>query len=145
MEFNYFDFNYAIREHDYIIKKSGGLNGIKDLGTLKATLEFVKNDIYYPELEDKVSYLFYSINKNHVFMDGNKRSSIALSAYFLELNGFDSVVSLFINKMENVAVDVADNIIDRDLLYEIISSLIYEDDLSYELKLKLITAKQNHQ
>ena len=66
--------DYAVREHDYIIKNSGGLTGIKDSGALKATLDFVKNDIFYPEY--KVAYLFYSINKNHAFSDGNKRSSI---------------------------------------------------------------------
>jgi death-on-curing protein len=142
MEFIYFSFEYAIREHDYIIEKSGGLNGAKDLGALKATLDFVKNDIYYPELEDKVAYLFYSINKNHAFNDGNKRSSIALSAYFLEINGFDYVVDNFIDRMENIAVDLANNLIERDLLHQIVYSLIYEDDLSYELKLKIINAKQ---
>lgn len=147
MEFIYFSFEYAIREHDYIIENSGGLSGAKDLGALKATLDFVKNNNYYPELEDKVAYLFYSINKNHAFNDGNKRSSIALSAYFLEINGFDHVVDNFIDRMENVAVDVADNVIERELLHEIIYSLIYEDDFSYELKLKIINAKiqvRNH-
>lgn len=144
MAFIYFDFEYAIKEHDYIIEKSGGLNGAKDLGALRATLDFVKNDLYYPELEDKVAYLFYSINKNHAFNDGNKRSSIALSAYFLEINGFDSIVSSFIARIENIAVDVADNIIDRELLKDIITSLLYEEDLSYELKLRIINAKQKH-
>lgn len=141
MNFIYFDFQYAIKEHDYIIEHSGGLTGAKNLGLLHATLDFVKEDSYYPELEDKVSYLFYSVNKNHVFNDGNKRSSIALSAYFLEINGLGYIVSKFIELMENIAVDVADNIIDRDLLKEIITSIIYEEDFSYELKLKIIQAK----
>lgn len=141
MYFIYFDFEYAVKEHDYIIEHSGGLSGAKDLGQIHATLDFVQDDNYYPELEDKVSYLFYSINKNHAFNDGNKRSSIALSAYFLEINGLGRLVSKFINLMENVAVDVADNIIDRDLLIEIITSIIYEEDFSYELKLKIIEAK----
>lgn len=143
MAFIYFDYEYAVKEHDYIILYSGGLIGAKDLGNLHATLDFVKNDMYYPELEDKVSYLFYSINKNHAFNDGNKRSSIALSAYFLEINGLGHIASKFIELMENVAVDVADNIIDRDLLKEIITSIIYENEYSYELKLKIITAKEN--
>lgn len=141
MAYIYFDFDYAVKEHDYIIKHSGGLTGSKDLAQLLATLDFVQDDNYYPELEDKVSYLFYSINKNHAFNDGNKRSSIALSAYFLEINGFNHVVSKFIALMENIAVDVADNRIDRELLKEIITSIIYEDDYSYELKLKIIGAK----
>ena len=50
-------------------------------------------------------------------------------------------MSKFISSTENVAVDVADNIIDRDLLKEIIASIIYEEDFSYELKLKIIEAK----
>ncbi|WP_228479203.1 hypothetical protein [Flavobacterium soyangense] len=44
-------------------------------------------------------------------------------------------------EVENIAVDVADNAIDRDLLFEIISSFIYEDDFSIELKMKIIEAK----
>ena len=46
--------------------------------------------------------------------------------------------------MENSVVDVADNIIDRELLFELISSLIYETEFSEELKVKLIHAKLNH-
>jgi death-on-curing protein len=130
---------------DYIIEHSGGLKGSKDLNLLRSTLEFVKNDDYYPEFEDKVSYLFYSINKNHAFNDGNKRSSIALSAYFLEINGLGYIVSKFIKLMENIAVDVADNLIDRELLKEIITSIIYDEDFSYELKLKIIDAKTKNE
>jgi len=141
MAYIYFDFEYAIKEHDYIIEHSGGLRGGKNLGLLHATIEFVQDDGYYPEIEDKVCYLFYSINKNHAFNDGNKRSSIALSAYFLEINGLGYIVSKFIDMMENIAVDVADNVIDRELLKEIIAAIIYEEELSYELKLKIINAK----
>lgn len=54
------------------------------------------------------------------------------------------MVSKFIKSMENVAVDVADNIIDRALLKEIIASVIYEDDFSYNLKLKIIKAKMEN-
>ena len=85
--------------------------------------------------------MFYAINKGHTFSDGNKRSSIALSIYFMEVNGYDFVVSKFIVEMENIAVDVADNRIDKDLLAEIITSILYEDDYRDELKLKLIDAK----
>ena len=104
---------------------------------------FTPPDLYYYSLEDKLTHLFFSVNKNHSFQDGNKRSAIALSAYFLEINNCDFVVSRFIKEMENLAVDVADNLIDKDLLFEIITSLIYEDDYSEELKIKIINAKQN--
>jgi len=138
MTFLYFTTEYAIKTHDKIIEISGGASGIKDLGNLESPLEHIQNDDYYPDFEDKITHLVFSINKNHAFTDGNKRSSIALGAFFLELNGLDSMVSKFIIEMENIAVYVADNKMDKDLLFEIITSIIYEEDYSEELKLKII-------
>lgn len=42
--------------------------------------------------------------------------------------------------MENIAVAVADNIIDKELLQEIIFSLINEEEYEEALKLKIIDA-----
>lgn len=141
MAFMYFDTVHAIEVHDEIINNSGGVLGILNIGLLESTLEHVQNDFYYPEIEHKLTHLFYSINKNHSFQDGNKRASIALSAYFLEINNCDFRVKRFISEMENIAVDVADNRIDKDLLFEIIHSIIYEDDYTEELKIKIINSK----
>ena len=44
--------------------------------------------------------------------------------------------------MENIAVTVADNIIDKNLLLEIIYSIINDEDYSEELKLKIVNALQ---
>lgn len=140
MDFHYFDIEHAINVHDDIIDKSGGLHGVINGGLLASTLEHVQNDFYYEGIIDKACHLFYSINKNHCFQDGNKRASIALTAYFLEINGLDYKVGQFIVKMENIAVYVADNKISRDLLYEIIDSIIYESDYSESLKLKIFKA-----
>lgn len=140
MGYLYFSVEYAIITHDTILQVSGGIFGIKDAGNLESPLEHIKNDDYYPELEDKITHLVFSVNKNHAFTDGNKRSSIALGAFFLELNGLERLVSKFIIEMENIAVLVADNIIDKDLLKEIITSLIYEDDYPESLKLKIFSA-----
>lgn len=141
MAFAYFDTAHAIEVHDEIINQSGGVLGILNINLLESVIEHVQNDLYYPDLEHKLTHLFYSINKNHSFQDGNKRASIALSAYFLEINNCSFRVEHFIAEMENIAVDVAENRIDKDLLYEIINSIIYDDDYSEELKLKIIHAK----
>lgn len=138
--FIYFDIQHAVKVHDDIIEKSGGAKGVLNIGLIESVLEHIQNDLYYPEIENKLTHLFYAINKSHAFNDGNKRSSIALSAYFLEINGWDFVVSKFIKETENISVDVADNRVDKDLLLEIITSIIYEDDYSEELKLKIIAA-----
>jgi death-on-curing protein len=144
MAFQYFTVEFSIEVHDNIIRESGGFMGIRDNGLIESTLDHVQNDFYYPELEDKVTHLIFSFNKNHCFNDGNKRSSIALAAYFLTINNLEGFVGKFILEMENVVVDVADNVVDRDLLYEIVISILYEDDYSEELKMKIIQAKLNH-
>jgi death-on-curing protein len=63
-----------------------------------------------------------------------------MGAFFLEINGLDIFVDKFIIEMENIAVTVADNIIDDILLKEIITSIINEQDYSEELKLKIFNA-----
>jgi death-on-curing protein len=141
MAFAYLDTTHAIEVHDEIINHSGGVLGILNINLLESVIEHFQNDLYYPGLEHKLTHLFYSINKNHSFQDGNKRASIALSAYFLEINNCSFRVERFITEMENIAVDVADNRIDKDLLFKIITSIIYDDDYSEELKLKIIYAK----
>lgn len=140
IRFFYFNAAHAVSVHDWIIEHSGGLAGTKDIGQLESPLEHIQNDLYYPEMEDKLTHLVFSINKNHAFNDGNKRSSLVLGAYFLELNGFDYVVKRFVAEMENIAVWVADNVIDKDLLHQIISSVLYEDDYPESIKLAIFEA-----
>lgn len=136
----YFDIQHAVEVHDWIIDNSGGLYGANDLGRLESVLQHIQNDLYYPTFSNKLTHLVFAINKFHAFTDGNKRSSIALGCYFLELNGYDYAVQYFAMEMENIAVWLAEGKIDKDLLAEIIESLIYEEDYSEELKLKIAIA-----
>lgn len=140
MAYNYFKADYAIRIHDKIINISGGIEGVKTYGNLDSPLTHIQNDDYYPSFEEKLTHLVFSFNKSHPFNDGNKRTSIAMGAFFLEVNGLDSFVNKFIIEMENFAVTVADNLIDKNLLQEIITSIINEPDYNEVLKLKIINA-----
>ncbi len=140
--FIYFNVEYVIKLHDWIIENTGGLAGVKDIGLIESPIEHIQNDWYYPELEDKLTHLVYSISKNHAFHDGNKRSSIGIGSYFLELNGFDYLVSRFVIQMEDIIVYVAGNKVNKELLKKIIYSILYEDDYSEDLKLELLIAVQ---
>ena len=140
MIFNYFDVEHVLEIHDYIILKSGGRRGLLNKGLLESVLEHIKNDLYYPKWEDKVCHLFYSINKNHAFNDGNKRASISISAYFLQINGAEFMINTYITEMENIAVSVAENKISRDLLHDIIYDLIYNGEFKESTKIKIMNA-----
>lgn len=139
---NYFTADYVEKIHNKIIEISWWREGYSQNPDNIEKVDFMKNDDYYTNFEDKLSYLVYSINKNHIFNDWNKRSSIWLGAYFLEINWYDYCVNKFIIEMENISVAIADNKISRDLLKDIIYSIIYEYEYSEELKLKIIHSIQ---
>jgi death-on-curing protein len=138
--FIYFDIHYAVEIHDWIIEQSGGFPGVNNLGLLERALEHIQNDLYYPELHHKLTHLVFAINKFHAFSDGNKRSSIVLGSYLLEINGYKFVINKFIFEMENISVWVAEGKIPKDLLGELIESLIFEEEYSESRKLKLLLA-----
>ena len=142
MDLEYFTSEYAIKTHDKIIEISGGNLGIKIFGNIDSPLYHMQNDDYYPTFEEKLTHLVFSFNKNHGFNDGNKRTSIALGLFFLIVNDLDVFSNKFVMEMENIAVTVADNIIDKNLLLEIIYSIINDEDYSEELKLKIVNALQ---
>jgi len=103
-------------------------------------LEHIQNDVYYPTFEDKLNHLVFAINKFHAFNDGNKRASLVLGAYFLEINGYDWCIKQFVQEMENIVVWLAEGKISKDLLLKIMTSLIEEDDYPEALKLELLEA-----
>ena len=53
--FFYFDIHYAVRLHDWIIENSGGSSGSIHLGLLESALENIQNDLYYPEIDQKLT------------------------------------------------------------------------------------------
>lgn len=143
MSFIYFNTELAIKAHDLIIEKSGGSEGTLHSNLIESCLEHLKNDDYYPNFEDKLTHLVFSLVKNHMFVDGNKRSAIYLSAFFLEINGFGYIVEEYIFRLENIVVYVADNKIDIDLLKDLLYSIVFELDYSEALKLRLTRALSN--
>ncbi|MDM3293445.1 type II toxin-antitoxin system death-on-curing family toxin [Citrobacter sp. Cc139] len=145
IQFNYFDIKHAVAVHDKIIERSGGLHGIRDQGVLESVLDHIQNDWYYPSFESKLTHLFFSVNKLHAFTDGNKRSGIILSAFFLEINGFEHCVDLFMREMENIAVWVADGAISKELLQQIIHDYVLCEELLESTKLELTIAIIEHQ
>lgn len=134
----YFDLEHAVKTHDKIIEISGGTLGIREEGLLESTIEHIKNDDYYPTLIDKLTHLVFSISMNHTFIDGNKRSAIALGGFFLEINGYGKRVGTFILEMENIILWVAQKKINKDFLFKIMYSLVNGGEFTEEIKIELV-------
>ncbi len=139
----YFDAQHAIDVQGAIIEKSGGKPGVKDRGRLDSVLHHIQNDDYYPEFLDKLTHLCFAVNKFHAFNDGNKRASLALGAFFLLINGYDHCVGQFMREMENIVVWVADGLIEKALLREIIQDIVMQEARE-EVRLAIIHAVQPH-
>ena len=137
---NYFPVSNAVSIHDWIIENTGGLKGVKDVGMLESALTHIQNDLYYPEFEDKLTHLVFSTIQFHPFNDGNKRSSVLLGALFLVINDFEYVTKKFVMEMENIVVWVAEGKISKELLKDVIASIIYETEYSEELRLRLMVS-----
>lgn len=139
----YFDLQRAIELQSAIIGKSGGIRGVKDRGQLESVLHHIQNDDYYPDFLDKLTHLCFAVNKFHAFNDGNKRTCLALSAFFLLINGYDYCVGQFMRDMENIVVWVAENLIDKELLREVLQDIIMQEERE-DVRLAIIHATQNH-
>ena len=138
----YFDTPHAIKIHDWIIINSDGLEGNRQIGLLDSALEHIQNDDYYPFFKDKLKHLILAVNKFHPFNDGNKRSSLVLGAYFLELNGYDYCINRFIQEMENIVVWLAEGKINDALLLDILEAIIQDDEFNESIKLRIYEATE---
>ncbi|VEP18601.1 Death on curing protein [Hyella patelloides LEGE 07179] len=136
----YIELAKAIELHNWIIDKAGYVCEMKEQDGLDSILQQIKNDGDYPEFKHKLTQLVCAINESQEIIEDSKRLSIVLGCFFLELNGYDYVVFDFVREMENIIVWLAQKRINKELLSEIIESLIYEEYYSEELKLKIATA-----
>ena len=135
----YMEFEHVIRAHDAVLKESGGASGNINEDYINCILEFIKNDDYYPSFIEKLSYLVYSIASNHCFLDGNKRTAIAIGMYFLIINDYDiPTISKFTKIMENAVPFAVSGIISREDLTEIITIILWDLEPFESDKIKYI-------
>lgn len=77
----------ATEIHKQLIDEFGGPLGLRDKGRLEAAILRPQTG-YYGTLAEEAAALMESLANNHAFLDGNKRTSFAVTDTFLRLNGF---------------------------------------------------------
>ncbi len=80
-----------IELHGNLVAKTGGSDGLRDLGLLEsavysAQMSFGDEEVY-PTVMEKAARLMYAIVSNHAFVDGNKRIGVFVMLMTLRLNG----------------------------------------------------------
>ena len=83
----------VIKIHQILIRRYGGIDGIRDLSMLESALKRpysgIEHNEFYPSPEEKASAILESIVKNHPFYDGNKRTGYVLMRLTLLQNNKD--------------------------------------------------------
>lgn len=115
-EIDFLKYEFVVETHDSLIHEYGGLYGIRDIDGLLSGLSRVSFYHYYEKFE--VSYLaavyLHSINAGHLFIDGNKRTSLAVSESFLLVNGY--VLTASSASLQKLALKVAKGLIDLNVV-----------------------------
>jgi death-on-curing protein len=103
--------------HADLVQQYGGAQGIRDVALLESALARPQQRHHYaPESDLATLAAAYGVGiaKNHVFIDGNKRTAFQVMYVFLGLNGFR------INATEAAVValmvDVAQGDVDEEAL-----------------------------
>jgi len=105
----YLSIDEVIEIHWRVVQQTGGLQGIRDQGSLESSVmqplqSFGDQDLY-PSLIEKAAALGYFLIQNHPFLDGNKRVGHAALETVLILNGYE--LSAGVDEQESVVLDVA--------------------------------------
>ncbi len=141
MDWRYITIQEVEQTHKMTLEYSGGgLDGARALDLLDSVLAHIRNDEYYPAIEDKLTHLFFSVCKFHVFLDGNKRLAINLCTQMLLINGFTFCAKTFINRAENISYHVAAGCISKELLGDWIYEIIWEAEESESIRLRILEA-----
>ena len=77
----------VLAAHERLIATFGGAGGVRDRAALEAALARPRSG-YYRDVVVQAAALLESLSQNQGFLDGNKRTAIAVTAAFLRVNGY---------------------------------------------------------
>lgn len=105
----YLTIDQVIELHDELLKKYGGLAGIRDKNLLCSAIEAPKAALFglemYPSVYQKAAAYLFHLVSNHPFNDANKRTGYAATLVFLEVN--DAKTSFAKEDFEDLVIEVA--------------------------------------
>jgi death-on-curing protein len=112
----YLSLEEVLELHRLVLRQSGGLEGVRDLGGLESAvaqpqMTFDGQDLY-PCLPTKAAALGFSLIRNHPFVDGNKRIGHLAMEMFLVLNGHE--LDAGVDEQERIILGLAAGEVSRE-------------------------------
>lgn len=117
---------FVIAVHDAILKETGVGRAGLDLDKLEGILGRVYHQIEYNAIEnlfEVAAWYGLAIAKGHAFVDGNKRTALAVMLTFLEIQG----VSIISNTgLDDLMVDIVESHEDHSIISQKVAGLLFE-------------------
>lgn len=105
----YLTIEQVIELHDEMLKRYGGLPGIRDKNLLWSAIGAPKAAMFgqemYPSVYEKAAAYLYHLVCNHPFNDANKRTGFVVTLVFLEVNSAKQAFQK--EDLENLVIEVA--------------------------------------
>lgn len=105
----YLTIEQVIELHDDMLKRYGGLPGIRDKNLLWSAIDAPKAAMFgqemYPSVYEKAAAYLYHLVCNHPFNDANKRTGYAVMLVFLKVNHVKQCFKK--EDLENLVIEVA--------------------------------------
>lgn len=105
----YLTIEQVIELHDEMLKRYGGLPGIRNKNLLWSAIDAPKAAMFgqemYPSVYEKAAAYLYHLVCNHPFNDANKRISFTVTLVFLEVNNAKQAFK--IEDLEDLVIEVA--------------------------------------
>ncbi|CAI6143725.1 type II toxin-antitoxin system death-on-curing family toxin [Acinetobacter baumannii] len=117
---------FVIAVHDEILKETGvGREGCH-LDKLESVLSRIDQQMYYNNVDDLfeiAAWYGIALAKGHAFVDGNKRTGLAVMLTFLEIQG---VTIKDHTGLDDLMVDIVEDQDEHEKLAQRVSDFLYE-------------------
>ncbi|GAA5009896.1 type II toxin-antitoxin system death-on-curing family toxin [Acinetobacter puyangensis] len=117
---------FVVAVHDEILKQTSVGRAGCDIGKLEGVLSRIDQQMYYSDVDDLfeiTAWYGIAIAKGHAFVDGNKRTGLAVMLTFLEIQG---VTIKEKTGLDDLMVDIVESQDDHNILAQKVSDFLYE-------------------
>ena len=123
------------RIHEIMIEKFGGEHGVRDIKLFESVCVTPYQSVFgtdlCPTIFDKAAKYLYDFANYQVFVDGNKRTGLAVCTTLLDLNGY--TLEMTSDELYRLVMDVANKRIEmEDVTSTIKTRSIFKEDKEYE-------------
>ena len=117
---------FVIAVHDEIFLQTGVGRVGCHVDKLESVLNRIDQQMYYSDVNDIfeiAAWFGIAISKGHAFVDGNKRTGLAVMLTYLEIQGITIQEH---TGLDDLMVDIVESRQDHEILAKLVAGFLYE-------------------